>query len=337
MVLFIYLVIIQIALYVSDRIVTPVMKLTSMCRAILNDGEHASIVLTPDSVSSTATCRELARVTSLFKTLVIVLRFTDPRYFERVSAAVQHRDYRSALVTFQKPDLNNMRGVGICYNNIAGNYCREMAESLLHQLYPTPKDSKGAARATNRVRAKKDMSSLAALRESMNPMAPGGAQSPTGGTSGRHEEESEMSQMSQVYDPGFTGDAGQQMRRVTTGRGGGERESGAGNDASKDSKIEFGSNDSTSHEKAVDHCAQNYFYLAYAAYMKAIKCGNECLQTAMTPPFGEERGDTLFDGDDTVEEEERSSAIDQAKHALSVRYTNMALLCAQWRLGQVTH
>ena len=78
-------VIVPITLYVSDRIVTPVTKLTSMCRAIINDGEHASIVITPEAVSSTATCYELARVTSLFKTLVIVLRFTDPRYFERVS------------------------------------------------------------------------------------------------------------------------------------------------------------------------------------------------------------------------------------------------------------
>ena len=78
-------VIVHITLYVSDRIVTPVTKLTSMCRAIINDGEHASIVITPEAVSSTATCYELARVTSLFKTLVIVLRFTDPRYFERVS------------------------------------------------------------------------------------------------------------------------------------------------------------------------------------------------------------------------------------------------------------
>ena len=72
-------------------------------------------------------------------------------------------------MTFEKPDLNNMRGVGLCYNNIAGNYCREMVESLLHQLYPTPSDSKGISRAASRARAKKDMAAVAFLRESANP------------------------------------------------------------------------------------------------------------------------------------------------------------------------
>ena len=55
------------------------------------------------------------------------------------------------------------------------------------------------------------------------------------------------------------------------------------------------------------------------------------------PHADDSRGET-FSGDpeNSGEQDERVRSIDQAKEALCTRYTNLALLCSQWRLGQIT-